>query len=96
VHHGGAGTTAASLRAGVPTLVTPFFADQPFWGQRVVELGVGPTPIPRKRLSVERLAQAIDRLVSDQEMRQRAARLGERIRQENGVARAVEIIGRLG
>ena len=47
----GAGTTAAGLRAGVPSVVIPFFGDQPFWGRRVAELGVGPAPIPRRKLT---------------------------------------------
>jgi hypothetical protein len=55
VHHGGAGTTAAGLRAGVPTIIIPFFGDQGFWGQRVADLGVGTAPIPRKQLTAERL-----------------------------------------
>ena len=63
VHHGGAGTTAAGLRAGVPSILTPFFGDQPFWGQRVQALGVGPAPIPRPRLTIDRLAQAIQQAV---------------------------------
>jgi sterol 3beta-glucosyltransferase len=94
VHHGGAGTTAASLRAGVPTLITPFTADQPFWGRRVAELGVGPRPIPRKQLTAARLAAAITTAVADRDMPARAAALGEKIRAEDGVARAVEIIER--
>lgn len=92
VHHGGAGTTAAGLRAGVPSIIIPFFGDQPFWGQRVVDLGVGPQPIPRKKLTIERLAQAIRTAVSDQGMRRRAAELGARIQAEDGVGRAVEIV----
>jgi sterol 3beta-glucosyltransferase len=92
VHHGGAGTTAASLRAGVPSIVIPFHGDQPFWGQRVADLGVGPAPIPRRNLTVERLAQAIHRAVTDQPMRQRAADLGAKIRAEDGVARAVALV----
>jgi sterol 3beta-glucosyltransferase len=96
VHHGGAGTTAASLRAGVPTLVTPFFGDQPFWGQRAADLGAGPRPIPRNQLTVERLARAIEIAVNDPAMRRRAADLGVRIRAENGLARAVEVIETLG
>jgi UDP:flavonoid glycosyltransferase YjiC (YdhE family) len=92
VHHGGAGTTAAGLRAGVPTVIVPFFGDQPFWGARVAELGVGPSPIPRKQLTPERLSQALREVVESEEMRQRAARLGERVRSEDGVATAVEII----
>jgi UDP:flavonoid glycosyltransferase YjiC (YdhE family) len=92
VHHGGAGTTAAGLRAGVPSILVPFFGDQPFWGNRVHSLGVGPAPIPRSKLSVERLAQAIQEATTDTRMRQRAADLGVKIRAENGVANAVKII----
>ena len=92
VHHGGAGTTAAGLRAGVPSVIIPFFGDQPFWGQRVAELGVGPAPIPRRRLTVERLAQAIQEAVTDQTMRQRAASLGSKIQAEDGIARAVAVV----
>jgi sterol 3beta-glucosyltransferase len=96
VHHGGAGTTAAGLRAGVPAVVTPFFGDQPFWGERVHALGVGPKPIPRPRLNADNLAQAIDAAVSDSGMIKRAARLGEQIRAEDGIARAVEFLGQGG
>ena len=92
VHHGGAGTTSMGLWAGIPSIVTPFMGDQPFWGQRVYELGVGPRPIPRQRLTVDRLAESIRCAVSDTAMRKRAARLGERIRAENGIARAVAVI----
>jgi sterol 3beta-glucosyltransferase len=92
VHHGGVGTTAAGLAAGVPSIITPFFADQPFWGRRVYELGVGPRPIARRRLTVDNLTEAIGRAVSDEEMRKRAASLGERIRAENGIAQAITII----
>lgn len=96
VHHGGAGTTAAGLRAGVPSILIPFFADQPFWGQRVAALGVGPQPIPRKKLSVDLLSQAITKAVTDQGMRQKAAKLGEKIRAEDGVAQAVRVIQQIG
>lgn len=92
VHHGGAGTTAAGLRAGVPSIIVPFFGDQPFWGQRIAQLGVGPTAMRRQRLTAEQLAQAITQSVSDQGMRQRAADLGDKIRAENGVAQAVSLI----
>ncbi len=96
VHHGGVGTTAAGLRAGVPSIVIPFFGDQPFWGQRIADLGVGPAPIPRKELTVERLAQAVQTAITDAAMRQRAADLGSRIQAEDGVARAVAVIDQLG
>ncbi len=94
VHHGGAGTTAAGLRAGIPSILIPFFADQPFWAAQVQRLGVGPKPIPRKQLSVDRLARAITAAVADQPMRDRAAELGRRIQAEDGVARAVEAFHR--
>ncbi|MCX6057033.1 MAG: glycosyltransferase [Chloroflexi bacterium] len=92
VHHGGAGTTAAGLRAGVPSIVIPFLIDQPFWGKRVHELGVGPAPIPRSKLTVDRLAHAIHEAVTNKAMRQRAADLGAKIQAEDGIANAVKII----
>ncbi len=92
VHHGGVGTTAAGLRAGIPAIITPYFGDQPFWGQRIYELGVGPRPIPRRHLTVDRLAESIRYAVSDTAMREKAACLGESIRAENGIARAVEVL----
>lgn len=94
VHHGGAGTTAAGLRAGVPSVVVPFMSDQPMWARRVVELGAGPRPIPRKQLTSRRLAAAIQRAVADPRIRVSAAELGERLRAEDGVARAVEAFHR--
>jgi UDP:flavonoid glycosyltransferase YjiC (YdhE family) len=94
VHHGGAGTTAAGLRAGIPSIIVPFWEDQPFWGRRVASLGVGPPPIPRQKLTVERLAAAITTAVTDKGIRERAAAIGENIRAEDGVARAVEAISR--
>jgi sterol 3beta-glucosyltransferase len=95
VHHGGAGTTAASLRAGTPTVIVPFFADQSFWGARVAGLGVGPHPVPRARLSVELRAGALRQATTDAEMIERARSLGENIRAEDGVQRAVEAFHRL-
>lgn len=89
VHHGGIGTTAAGLRAGVPSILTPFFADQPLWGSVVYRLGVGPKPIPNGKLTADKLARAIDQAVGDSAMRARAAALGEKIRSEDGTGRAV-------
>lgn len=95
VHHAGAGTTFASLRAGIPTVTVPVLQEAFLWGRRVFELGVGPRPIAYKRLSADRLAAAIHRAVSDKEMQARAIALGQRIREEDGVARAVEVFHRL-
>lgn len=94
VHHGGAGTTAAGLRAGVPNIITPFTTDQPFWAWRVEQLGVGPKAIPQSALSADNLAAAIDRALHDSDMRYRAAQLGEKIRAEDGVTEAVQRIGK--
>jgi sterol 3beta-glucosyltransferase len=88
VHHGGAGTTAAGLRAGTPTVVCPFFGDQAYWGERVAALGAGPRPLPIRRLTADGLAAAIRRAVGDTGIRRRAAELGRRISAEDGVANA--------
>jgi sterol 3beta-glucosyltransferase len=90
VHHDGAGTTAACLRAGIPSLVVPIVADQFFWGERIRALGAGPVPFPLTRLTAERLVPAIRQCVSSAGMRGRAAEIGRAIRAEDGVARAVE------
>jgi sterol 3beta-glucosyltransferase len=92
VHHGGAGTTGAALRAGVPSLVVPFAGDQFLWGRRVFALGLGPRPIPRWKLSVEALADALRTMANDRAMRRRAAEFGEAIRAEDGVGRAVRLV----
>jgi sterol 3beta-glucosyltransferase len=92
VHHGGAGTTAASLRAGKPTIICPFFGDQPFWGRRVHDLGAGPQPIPQKKLSADKLAGVLQTVTHNQPMHDRATLLGKQIRQEDGIAHAVSII----
>ena len=94
IHHGGAGTTAAGLRAGRPTIICPFFGDQPFWGKTVHRLGVGSKPIPQKKLTVEKLAAAIKEVTTSESIRRKAGALGEQIRQEEGVTKAVEIIER--
>jgi sterol 3beta-glucosyltransferase len=91
IHHGGAGTTAAGLRAGIPNVVVPFAADQPFWGARVYELGAGPPPLPVGQLTRERLAGALG--AADGEAIQQGARdVGAAIRMEDGVGAAVELI----
>ena len=91
VHHGGAGTTGAGLRSGIPSILTPFLADQPSWAREVHALGVGPAPLPFQRLTAERLTEAIREAVTNPTMRQRAAELGRRIQAEDGLGRTIEI-----
>jgi sterol 3beta-glucosyltransferase len=94
VHHGGAGTTAAALRAGKPSIIVPFFGDQPFWAKRVHEIGAGTRPIPQKKLTRENLADALATVTGSAEMRRTAEDLGQRIRGENGIGAAVASIER--
>ena len=94
VHHGGAGTTAAGLRAGCPSVLVPHFADQPFWARRVHQLGGGPRGIPRRQLSADSLARAIRAATSDEQFRHRARALGQQIAGEDGVAHAVDALSR--
>ncbi|KAK5131174.1 Sterol 3-beta-glucosyltransferase [Meristemomyces frigidus] len=91
VHHGGAGTTGASLRAGVPTIIRPFFGDQHFFATRVEELGVG---VHLRKLTVDTLSRALQIATHDEQMRTKAKSLGKKIRREDGVATAINAIYR--
>ena len=95
VHHGGAGTTAAALRAGVPAVVVPFHGDQFFWARRVHQAGTGPKPVLRKKLTARALAAALQEATSNAGMLQKARSLGEQVRAEDGVGRAVAAITRI-
>jgi len=90
MHHGGAGTTAEGLRAGIPSLIFPGASDQYFWAERIARLGAGPSPVARGGLTPAGLARLFTRAATDREMRERARCIGEKIRGEDGVARAVE------
>lgn len=94
VHHGGAGSTGAGLRAGVPSLITPFAGDQCAWAERVAALGVGPRLPQSKGLTAEKLAATIHTAVNDAALRARAAALGAQIRAEDGVGQAVALLER--
>ena len=97
VHHGGFGTTAAGLRSGVPSIVIPHIIDQFAWGQMVHELGAGPPPISRTKLSPRALAQAIEAALHDERVIAKAASVGQAIRDEpDGVSEAVKLIEGLG
>ena len=89
-HHGGAGTTAAGLLAGRPSIVCPFFGDQPFWGQMIANKGVGPAPITKKKFSADTLAEAF-RFCMLQSTQEKAKQLGEEMRKENGVRTGVQV-----
>jgi len=91
IHHGGAGTTSAGLRAGIPNIVVPFMADQPFWGKCVYAIGVGPKPVFVKDLSVDKLADAIVEAES-KTIRERAQTIGQNVRGEDGVHHAIRLI----
>lgn len=92
VHHGGAGTTGAALRAGKPMVICPFIADQPFWGECIHALGVGPKPIPHKRLSVSKLTSALLEMSHNATIRRRAKILGQLIQDESGIKDTVGVI----
>lgn len=83
IHHGGAGTTAAAFRAGVPSVVVPHGNDQFAWGKRTEELGVGSSPIPRKKLTVDNLTEGINKML-EMEIVENAFELGKKLQRENG------------
>jgi UDP:flavonoid glycosyltransferase YjiC (YdhE family) len=93
VHHGGAGTTAAGLRAGRPNVICPFLGDQPFWGRRVADLGAGPQPLAIRSLDAQALAAAL-RQAAQPQVVHAAQALGARIRAERGLDAAVAFIER--
>ncbi|MER5793101.1 glycosyltransferase [Streptomyces sp. NPDC001980] len=95
VHHAGAGTTAAGLRAGVPAVPLPIQFDEGFWAARLVGLGVAPAVVPLRGLSVNALAGALRQATRDPGFTERAKELGERIRAEDGVAPVTESLGEL-
>jgi sterol 3beta-glucosyltransferase len=89
VHHGGAGTTAAALRAGIPSVVIPFFADQFYWGSRVTKLGVGPPTLPFSQFNEVQLADRIRSAVNDPHILEQSRQLANGIAAESGVDRMV-------
>jgi UDP:flavonoid glycosyltransferase YjiC (YdhE family) len=95
IHHGGASTTAAGLRAGVPSLLIPFLFDQFFWANRIAQSGLGPDPVAYRDLSSARLTAGINRAVNDPGISKKADEIGEKINTENGVHHAIKIISDL-
>jgi vancomycin aglycone glucosyltransferase len=89
VHHGGAGTTLAAARAGIPQVIVPHLLDQYYWGQRIQKIGLGPPPVPKSRLQTGVLAHAIQHMVTSPKLRTNARALSKPLQQRNGVQEAV-------
>ncbi|CAF5124294.1 unnamed protein product, partial [Rotaria sp. Silwood1] len=87
-HHGGAGTTAAGLRAGKPTIIVPFFGDQFFWGSMISKTGAGPPPMPGKTVTAKQLATAFT-FVHDPEVQSAALKISSNFQHEHGCETAV-------
>jgi sterol 3beta-glucosyltransferase len=92
VHHGGAGTTHAAVRSGVPSIVIAFIADQPYFASNLKRLGIAPKMLWHFRLSPKRLSKRIRQVASDQQMQNRAKEIGKQLRSENGLDKALQII----
>ncbi len=91
VHHGGCGTVAAALRAGVPNIIVPYNYDNFFWGYRISDLGIGPKTLHFSNLTSEKLAMAIKAVASDKSMQINVLKMSKRIETENGIQKAVEL-----
>ncbi len=92
VHHGGAGTTASALRAGIPSVFIPSHYEQAIWSRRLHRLGAAPPPLSLKRLTAEQLGAAIQQAVSDEQIKARVQALSQEIRRESGLERVVQLV----
>jgi sterol 3beta-glucosyltransferase len=92
VHHGGAGTTHAAALAGIPSAVVAFIADQLFWAERLRQAGIGAKPLRRVDLTAKKLARELRWLLDTPGAARRAEEVGRLLREEDGVARAVELV----
>ncbi|MBD1997439.1 glycosyltransferase family 1 protein [Leptolyngbya sp. FACHB-541] len=92
IHHGGSGTVAATLRAGIPSIIVPFFGDQPTWGNLLVQLGVCPATHCQSELTSDRLVASIQTVLEDSSFRERAQQLQVQLQAEDGVARVVSVV----
>ncbi|HOT44185.1 MAG TPA: glycosyltransferase [Spirochaetota bacterium] len=91
-HHGGSGTTHTAARAGVPQFIMPQIADQFYWGHRVHRLGLGPAPVPPRRISAGKLARALSEMIENRAYAENARALGEEMKHEDGVPGVVDIV----
>jgi sterol 3beta-glucosyltransferase len=92
VHHGGAGTTHGGLRHGRPSLICPYFGDQPFWGRNVAALGAGPKPLPIRSLTVDSLTRVLSE-PKENRYAEAARGVAQCMSAENGMATAADLIG---
>ena len=95
VHHAGAGTTGAGLRAGVPAVPVPVLVDQPFWADRLHRLGVAPHPLPLRELTADTLTDALRTCLDRPAFRDRAAELARRVRADDGPAGVLSVVSKL-
>ncbi len=92
IHHCGLGTTAEVLKSGLPSIPVPFMVDQFAWAERIHSLGVATHPIPRKKLTMEKLSKAIKEIRDNPLIMENVKNLGHKIRKENGLKSAVTAI----
>ena len=95
VHHSGAGTTGAGLRAGVPAVAVPVLVDQPFWADRLYRLGIAPPPLPLHELTADTLTDALRSCLDRAAYRDRATELARPIRADDGPAAVLSLLTRL-
>lgn len=95
VHHGGAGTTQSSTLSGCPSVVVAHIADQPFWGRELHRLGVAPKPLHRRSVTAKKLSEKIKTVLASAAIKEKAQRISEIMKREDGVRRAVQLIENL-
>ncbi|MCG8525797.1 MAG: glycosyltransferase [Opitutales bacterium] len=90
IHHGGAGTTSTALHAGVPQIIIPHIADQPFWANEVVRLQAGRKL--NRRFWPEKISDLVEEVTSDEEMKARCKEIGDDLKTENGPSNASSLL----